>query len=133
MSAGQKVVELNDVDTLRNEVARLEKLVYVPGLFKCEKCKFSLISTTLNVSTGQACANNVSESCPNGCGPLRRVTEREAGNESVDRLDAAFNNGVARALQVCEPIYAKHGPLMRKPIVECLEAIDALKLPPAKG
>ncbi|MGC8534872.1 MAG: hypothetical protein ACP5QR_04990 [Rhizomicrobium sp.] len=30
------------------------------------------------------------EDCPNGCGPLHRVTERQAGNDLIDRLEASL-------------------------------------------
>lgn len=70
------------------EVARLEKLVYVPGAWRCAKCKCGLISNTLYVATGAMAANNKPQECPNGCGPMWRLTERDAGNEVCDRLEA---------------------------------------------
>jgi hypothetical protein len=69
------------------EIARLERLVYVPGVFKCAKCNLSLVSTTLNVAQNLAKANNEPQQCPNGCGPLWRKTERDAGNELCDMLE----------------------------------------------
>lgn len=70
------------------EIKRLEKLVYVPGVLMCAKCKFQQVSINLHVNTGQRSANNSPQQCPNGCGPLWRVTERDAGNEMVDRCEA---------------------------------------------
>jgi len=69
------------------EVERLEKLVYVPGVLKCAKCSCVLVTTNLHVNTGQVSANNDPQQCPNGCGPMWRRTEREAGNELIDRMD----------------------------------------------
>ena len=66
---------------------RLERLVYVPGALKCAKCGFRLVTTNLHVNTGQISANNEPQECANGCGPMWRVTERDAGNELIDRMD----------------------------------------------
>lgn len=63
----------------------LEKLVFVPGLLKCAKCGFTLIKTNLHVQTGNFSANNEPDHCPNDGAPLWRVSERDAGNEMVDR------------------------------------------------
>lgn len=68
-----------------DEIDRLEKLVYVPGLLKCAKCGFALIKTNLHVQTGNFSTNNEPDHCPNDGAPLWRVTERDAGNEMVDR------------------------------------------------
>lgn len=79
------------VAALRDEVERLEKLVYVPGLWKCAKCKCSVISTNLHVNAStdrMFSANNQPQICPNECGPMWRVTERDAGNELIDRMEA---------------------------------------------
>ena len=72
---------------LRRRISELEKMVYVPGMRKCAKCGFVLISTNLHVSHGTFSANDQPEPCPNGCGPLWRVSERDAGNKMVDRCD----------------------------------------------
>jgi len=66
---------------------RLAKLVYVPGMRKCAKCGCVLITTNLHVDTGGFSANNEPQACPNGCGPMWPVTERDAGNEMVDRME----------------------------------------------
>lgn len=79
---------LDEIERLDAEVARLEKLVYVPGVWKCAKCAFSLISKTLYVNLGVVGANTSPQQCANGCGPMWRVTERDAGNEVCDRLEA---------------------------------------------
>lgn len=68
-------------------VVELEKLVYVPGVWKCAKCGLRLVSSTLNAHSGSVTANSEPQQCPNGCGPLWRVTERDAGNDLCDRLD----------------------------------------------
>ena len=101
---------------LEARVKELEKLVYVPGVRKCAKCDFVLVSNTLHAQTGQISANDKADDCPNGCGPLWRVTERDAGNDMVDRCEeqitwriaveakrdrlAAVNVGLRKALKV---------------------------------
>ena len=75
------------LDALEAENERLERLVYVPGVWVCAKCKLSLVSTLLDVSRGLFAANKEPQQCPNGCGPLWRKTERDAGNELCIRID----------------------------------------------
>lgn len=83
----------------REEAERLAKLVYVPGLTKCAKCGLNLISSTLNADDGSVRANTNPQTCPNGCGPMWKVSERDASNEVCDRLDAA-NAALAEATEV---------------------------------
>lgn len=73
------------VHLLLDDFDQLEKLVYVPGVLKCAKCGFGLIKTNLHVRTGNFSANNEPDYCPNDGAPLWRVTERDAGNEMIDR------------------------------------------------
>lgn len=70
----------------RGEIERLEKLVYVPGLWRCAKCKCETVCTNLHVQDGSFSANNEPQECPNNCGPMWRVTERDAGNRLIDRI-----------------------------------------------
>lgn len=77
-------------DDFEEELIRLEKLVYVPGALKCAKCGFGLIKTNLHVTDGSFSANNEPDYCPNDGSPLWRVTERDAGNEMIDRAEKAF-------------------------------------------
>lgn len=68
-------------------IRELEALVYVPGLWRCAKCDCQVISTNLHANTGQMSANNEPQTCPNNCGPMWRVTERDAGNRLIDNAD----------------------------------------------
>ena len=83
-----EVVAASDYDALQAQNAELERKVYVPGLWRCAKCEFEIVSTNLHASTGNFSANNSPQQCANGCGPMWRVTERDAGNRMVDRYDA---------------------------------------------
>ena len=75
-------------DKLNAEVARLEKLVYVPGLWRCPKCDFTLVQSNLNALDGTVTARDEpGDKCPNCNGPLWRVTERQAGNDMVERCE----------------------------------------------
>lgn len=71
----------------QDEIERLEKLVYVPGVRRCAKCGFRLITTNLNAATGAMSANEEPQTCPNDGSPMWRVTERDAGNEMIDAAD----------------------------------------------
>lgn len=70
---------------------------FVPNMLRCAKCNFELERLTLNAHTGAVgIGTNEPERCPNGCGPLWRVTwEQEAQylgrrlNEWADRAIAA--------------------------------------------
>jgi hypothetical protein len=75
-----------EVERLKAENEALRKLVYVPGVTKCAKCGLRLVSSILDATSGQIGANTSPQDCPNGCGPMWRVSERDAGNEVCDRL-----------------------------------------------
>lgn len=85
-----------DNETLRSRVGELEKerdklaaLVYVPGLWRCAKCEFKLMQSTLYAQSGTVGPrDDPGEKCPNCNSPLWRVSERDAGNETVDRCEA---------------------------------------------
>jgi len=73
----------------RERLAKLEGLVYVPGLWRCAKCEFQLTQMNLNANTGNVSARDEpGDKCPNCNSPLWRVTERDAGNQMCDRLEA---------------------------------------------
>lgn len=56
-----------------------------PGQYQCPVCMFHLSSNFLNSTTGTVSPNvKDHEPCPNGCGPLARLTWREVG-ESCQR------------------------------------------------
>lgn len=75
----------NGFSEMEKEVERLNRLVYVPGLWRCAKCEFNLIQATMNASSGTVTARNTpGAKCPNCESPLWRVTEREAGNKLID-------------------------------------------------
>lgn len=79
--------ELADVE----DINRLRALVYVPGAWQCPKCKLRIVRTIMSAATGEMHANEETEPCPNGCGPLWRISERgdrkEAQRSFIDQCD----------------------------------------------
>lgn len=82
----------------------LDKLAFVPGLWRCAKCSCQVISSNFHAGTGQISANNEPQTCPNNCGPMWRVSERDAGNRLIDDADRAlpFVKGAYHALRSYE-------------------------------
>ena len=113
------------LDEARAENDRLSKLVYVPGLWRCAKCKFQLIQANLNAGDGSVTARDqAGDKCPNCDAPLWRVTEREAGNKLIDdaervcmetaaRIDEARRKAIEDAAQVADEYALKVRSLMR--------------------
>lgn len=83
-------------------IPKLEDLVYVPGLWRCARCKCGVTSQILNVARGDVRANNEPQQCPNGCGPMWRVTERDAGNELADHMNDVRNKTLEQAARLID-------------------------------
>ena len=61
---------------------KAESLVYVPGLWKCAKCNFTLVQSNLNAFDGTVTARDTpGDKCPNCNMPLWRVTWKQDRNE----------------------------------------------------
>jgi len=111
--------QTDELAEARAEVERLEVLVYVPGVWRCAKCNLTLISHAICYATGRLGANTSPQKCPNGCGPLWRRTERDAGNDLCDRLDSAFAEVerlralLAQARRVVDVCGSEEGPEQR--------------------
>lgn len=99
------------------ENARLARLVYVPGQWRCAKCKFTLIQANLNANGGTVTARDQpGDKCPNCDSPLWRVTERDAGNEMIDRAEEAFE--AKRAAET-------HSAALARALEELVTKVDA--------
>jgi len=62
---------------------------YVPGVMRCDRCKFEVTRMNLNVNVGTVTAGNSEpEPCPNGCGPLRPTTWKEHAEAAFAGVDA---------------------------------------------
>lgn len=87
----QPPTDSETIEALKARVAELERLVYVPGLWKCAKCKFSLMQATISAHSGAiGTRDEPGERCPNCDVPLWRVTERDSGNELAVRCEEAI-------------------------------------------
>lgn len=74
---------------MTNPTTDLASLVYVPGLWRCAKCKLDLIASVL--SPGGVSANEAPQTCPNECGPMWRVTERAQRQEAQKLFNEQFD------------------------------------------
>jgi hypothetical protein len=91
----------------RTEIERLKSLVYVPGLWRCAKCNFSLVQANLNAKDGTVTARDKpGDKCPNCDSPLWRVTERDAGNEMVDRAEELLKRATDAEALLTEAVKA---------------------------
>lgn len=69
------------------ELAKANSLVYVPGAWKCAKCALRIVSSTLSAVDGSITSNNDPHVCPNGCGPMWRVTERDERKDAYETVE----------------------------------------------
>lgn len=72
---------------IESEKAVQEAKQYVPGLFRCAKCDLSLVASTLYLKSGGVGPNNSPQQCPNGCGPMWRVTWEQNSRELAKTID----------------------------------------------
>lgn len=80
---------LERIAALEAENTRLEGLVYSPGLWRCAKCKFTLVQRNLNAHSGTVTARDQpGDKCPNCAVNLWRVTERENATENYDAAES---------------------------------------------
>lgn len=98
--------------TAASALRTLDRLAHVPGLTKCSKCGFSLLSNNLHAETGQVSARDEPSICPNDGSPMRRVTERQAGNDLLDRWDRempVWHDAGTTSVSRIEELLAEHG------------------------
>lgn len=80
------VVAATALTEVRAEIERLRGEVYVPGQWRCAKCKFVLQQANLNAHTGTVTARDAAgDKCPNCNSPLWRVTWKQDAHEMLDR------------------------------------------------
>lgn len=63
--------------------AEIDKLKYVPGHLECKRCGFHLVSRTIYMQSGTIGANNKSEDCANGCGPMWKIAWKDHANGAI--------------------------------------------------
>jgi len=63
-------------------------MVYVPGVLQCAKCKFRVVKSIININTGTVIPTDPQpEQCPNGCGPLWKVSWRQEASEILEKYE----------------------------------------------
>lgn len=72
-------------------IETLEKLVYVPGQWRCAKCNFRLTQSNLYLGSGTVGPRDEpGDKCPNCNGPLWRVSAMEDRNEAFKCANDTF-------------------------------------------
>ena len=78
---------------------------YVPGMLRCAKCSFTGFFSSLNLDNGTVTAAKPAyDTCPNGCGPLWQVSERDYRIELGEQMEQAFTEKmeIEKQLQACK-------------------------------
>lgn len=76
---------------------------YVPGVMRCDACKFELTRVSLNVNVGTVTAGDSEpEPCPNRCGPLRPTTWKERAQDAERALEAWCDRATAAEKKLAE-------------------------------
>ena len=78
--------------------------LYRPGVLRCAKCGFRLISSTLHVHSGAITPRETTEHCPNDGAPMWRVSWEEECREADRLWDEQFARADAaetRARELC--------------------------------
>lgn len=71
-----------------NAEQEIERLVYIPGVWRCAKCGFGLVQSNLNARDGSVTArDDPGEKCPNDGAPLWRVTYKDELAEAYERWE----------------------------------------------
>ena len=75
--------------------------VFVPGQLQCVKCGFVLTKVGIHPD-GSSSAINEPDDCPNGCGPLWKVTERERRVELAKGIEELMLENMALKREIEE-------------------------------
>lgn len=84
------LISVTDVSECLEEIARLAKMVYVPGAWYCPKCKFQLVTSILYAASGNIGVDRKTpDPCPNDGTPMLPQTwETDAKSMSESMPDA---------------------------------------------
>lgn len=97
-----------ELERTQARIAELERLVYVPGAWRCAKCKFVLIQSHLNARDGSITArDDPGDKCPNCDSPLWRVTWRQDAEDMAKRLEEFLEREAASKLSLADPSEAR--------------------------
>lgn len=82
----------SDIKLLRQRISELERIVYIPGVWRCPKCNFVLNQMVMSASTGTVSANDEpGTKCPNDGSPMWRVTWKDDAEDMASRLEARMS------------------------------------------
>jgi len=93
--------------SLQALVDEATRKLYRPGVLRCAKCEFRLISSTLDAATGNIYARETMEYCPNDGAPMWRVSweeECKAADRLWDRYLSEAQSAQAEAAQLREAL-----------------------------
>lgn len=91
---------LSALDAAIERAEKAEALVYVPGLWKCAKCDFVLVQSTLNARDGTVTPRNEpGDKCPNCASPLWRVSWKAEAADRLETLEKFFDEKAALTVE----------------------------------
>lgn len=99
-------------DDREKTAALVEAKLYRPGVLRCAKCGFRLVSNVLNAATGNVHVHDTTANCPNDGAPMWRVSWEEECRES----DRCWEQQVERAV-AAEEALARAGELARSALL----------------
>jgi hypothetical protein len=100
----------------------------VPGVMHCARCKLRLQRVNLYVNVGAVGAgDNVTEPCPNGCGPLWPVTWEQEAREGYKLSEDLFERATRAedALRNAAPSLIA----IARASIDLHDAVDAMMAP----
>lgn len=87
----EKAALKKQLEDLRDATAKTEMAeLYVPGVWRCAKCKFRLITTTMSAASGAMTPNQEPCKCPNCNTPMWRVSWKDEAKEAYKLLKEKF-------------------------------------------
>lgn len=83
------------IQALRNRITSLENEVYVPGVWTCPLCMFTLLQSTLHAETGEVTARDKpGEHCPNCKSLMWRKTWKAYAKDMQDAGETQVTRAV---------------------------------------
>ncbi len=87
---------------LKAQVTDLEKKVYVPGVWRCAKCNFTLLQSNLNASNGTVTARDEpGAKCPNDGAPMWRTSWKDYATEQAEMAERVVMEKLAADKFTC--------------------------------
>lgn len=91
----------SQVEAGAKRIEAAERLVYVPGVWRCPKCNFRLVQSNLNANTGTVTARDEpGDKCPNCASPLWRCSWKIEAQENLTIGEQQVARAVAAEARV---------------------------------